>query len=228
MRPVQRTPFEEEILPVATEQAENAAAPILDAAPKGWDGSGGKVVYKDDAVEVRTGVTIKHDGKDTSFKDAIAIKVKCKKDPHVLQFINREVLGADGKAKKLKMVTTGGEYETTTDSKNPVWNTDSSAKPNPYYEGGFAARSDSSGLTVYDQPTVEAPVGPLKLATGETSRANFKSYAICDGKVLREVNWTRSVKQGGPPQYSVKVSPAKAVPQWTADQLKKQGYNAAP
>lgn len=164
------------------------------------------------------GSTITKGGKNTAYKDAIAIKVKCKKKPHTVQFIYREIIGANGKPVSRTMKTTGGQYQTTTDVTKPNWNTDSAAKPAPHYESGGAASSDADGLTIYDQPS-------LMPSKGETWRATFKTFLICDGNVIREVTWARSQKHGDIPKYDVKVKETTALPDWAKQQLKAQGYN---
>jgi hypothetical protein len=180
------------------------------------------------AVEVTTRVTYKHKGVATSYTDGIVIKVKCPKDPHVVQFIYREILDAAGQPRIEKLRTTSGEYETTTDPRNPVWNTDAVGPPNPYYDAGGVSRTDPGELTIFDQPRLETPLGPLQLRKDEISRATFKSFAICDGKVIREVTWVRSAKKGLAPTYAVRVAPADALPSWANDQLLKQGYHTVP
>ena len=198
-----------------------ASAPPVDPNKGNW-WVGGKEAYKDDNITVKTGVQVKVDGKPLeSRKDSIMIKVKCAKDPHVLQFIYREIIGSDGKAIKKPMYTTGGTYTTTTDPKNPVWNTDSAANPNPYYEAAGRSRTDPGELTISDQPSVEP-------GTGETWRATFKSFVICDGKVIKEITWVRSQKDGEKPTYSVSAADASSVPDWAKQKLKDQGFNDAP
>jgi hypothetical protein len=177
---------------------------------------GGTSKYSDDKVEVKTGASY-----GSSYTDGISIKVKCAKDPHVVQFIYREIIGADGKPIERTMTTTGGTYKTTTDPSKPNWNTDSASKPNPYYDGGGAAESDSSGLTTFDQPF-------LTPGTGETWRATFKAYTICDGKVQKEVTWVRSQKEGESPKYDVSVKDASELPDWAKKQMKDNGYNEVP
>ncbi len=189
---------------------------------------GGDQVHDDDKSAVKTGATYQVDGKDTAFKDGIAIRVKCKKNPHIVQFINREVIDKDGNHKSAKIKTTGGEYDLTTDPENPSWNTDSAGHPNPYYESAGVSVSDSDGLTIFDQPRLTTPAGILKLKEGETSKANFKAYAICDGKVVQEISWSRSQKFGEDPVYNVEVKDASALPDWADKQLKDQGYDPAP
>ena len=198
---------------------------------------GGTQQYNDDAVEVRTGVTfnkLSHPVGDptaacsdpsktsTGYSDGITIKIKCNKNPHLLQFIYREIIKADGTHVSQPMSTTGGSYNTTTDPAHPIWNTDSSKKPNPYYETGFVHRTDDDSLTTFDQPS-------LRPGPGETWRATFKSYAVCDGKVVREISWTREQTSGSPPTYSgVSVAKATDLPDWAKKQMSDQGYDSKP
>lgn len=197
---------------------------------------GGTQAYGDEAVEVRTGVsyytvsdpianpTTPCDDKTktrTGADDGIAIKIKCAKNPHLVQFINREIIGADGQPIDYQMQTTGGSYHTTTDPKNPIWNTDSAVKTNAYYEAGGASRQDDDSLTTFDQPS-------LRPGAGQTWRANFKAYAICNGKVVRQVEWVREQVGDAAPTYTVNVSQASALPDWAKNQLKAQGYDTVP
>ncbi|MEA2838628.1 MAG: hypothetical protein QOD89_3178 [Bradyrhizobium sp.] len=197
-------------------ESAQAKTPLEDATKKAPSKfTGGTEAYSDDAVTVRTGVTY------ATYTDGITINVKCKSKPHVVQFINREIIGSDGKPISRNMTTTGGTYKTTTDPKNPVWNTDSAGKPDPFYEAKGSHDKDAAGLTIFDQPG-------LKPAAGETWRANFKAYTICDGKVLREVSWTREQTDGSTPAYKVSVAKVSALPKWAQDQMKGQGYTYKP
>jgi len=197
---------------------------------------GGTQQYSDDAVEVRTGVTystLSHPVADpvvacsdpsktpTGVTDGITIKVKCKKKPHLLQFIYREIIKADGSHVGRSITTTGGTYNTTTDPAHPNWNTDSASKPNPYYEGGFVHRTDEDALTTFDQPGLSP--GP-----GETWRATFKSYAVCNGNVVREITWIRQQIFGSPPTYTVNVAKASELPDWAKQQMRTNGYDSKP
>ena len=149
--------------------------------------------------------------------------MKCKKNPHVVQFIYREDLDANGKPIRGSVDNgVGGSYDLTTDPAHPVWNTDSATKPNAYYEGKGIHRSDPDSLTTLDEPTV-------KPDPNETMRATFKSYVICDGKVIREVSWVREQKSGSDPTYStVSVTKAGKLPDWATGKLKDQGYDNVP
>jgi hypothetical protein len=157
----------------------------------------------------------------TGLRDGITIKIKCTKKPHLIQFIYREIIKADGSHVSRSITTTGGTYNTTTDSAHPNWNTDSKSKPNPYYEGGFLHRTDDDGLTTFDEPG-------LSPHPGETWRATFKSYAICNGKVVREITWVRERKSGSAPTYTVSVSKASSLPDWAKKQMKTNGYDSKP
>lgn len=197
---------------------------------------GGTDVHHDDAIEVRTGVTYstistpiadpvaackdpsKH---PTSYTDGITIKIKCKKNPHLVQFIYREIIGADRQPIEQTMSTTGGHYKTTTDLTNPVWNTDSADSTSAYYEAAGAHRTDPGSLTTFDQPA-------LRPGPGQTWRATFKAYAICNSHVLREVTWVREQKASSQPTYHVTVTKASALPPWANQQLTTQGYPHVP
>ena len=115
----------------------------------------------------------------------------------------------------------GGQYQTTIDSRNPVWNTDSAAKPNPCYEAAGVSWSTPGSLTVLDQPGL-VPV------LGQTWRATFKSYVICGGQVLREVTWVRSQRDGASARYSVSVTKTDTLPDWASKRLREQGYHVVP
>ena len=181
---------------------------------------GGAQAYDDDAVEVRTGVTLsrlaapvpsneeackdpsKHVSSDT---DGITIRIKCSKSPHLVQFIYREIIGADGKPVKTSITGPAGEYNTTT-------------KPNAFYEVKGQKRDDADSLTTFDQPSVHAE-------PGETWRATFKAYAICDGKVIREITWVRERTGSAHSTYKASVTKVSEMPDWAKEKMKEQGYD---
>jgi hypothetical protein len=196
---------------------------------------GGNQSYNDSAIEVRTDVTYSTlstpiadpvaacgdpSKRSTIYNDGISIKIKCKKNPHLVQFIYREIIGADGKPIGQPITTTGGRYQTTTDPAHPIWNTDT-ADGSPYYEAGGVHRTDADSLTTFDQPS-------LRPGLGQTWRATFKAYAICDGHVVREITWVREQTSGSPPVYRVSVAPASNLPDWASHQLAAQGYPSVP
>ncbi|HUQ51561.1 MAG TPA: choice-of-anchor tandem repeat GloVer-containing protein, partial [Gammaproteobacteria bacterium] len=135
--------------------------------------------------------------------DGIKIRVSNCRNPHVLQFVYREKLAADGTPSGAMYSTSSGEsYAFTADPNKPNWHTDAGAgRPNPYYDqaGGSAPSYSGSarivgpfGLTMFDQPTFGEG---LLFAPGarETWRATFKSYVICNCQVVREIHWAREV-----------------------------------
>jgi hypothetical protein len=191
-----------------------------DRGPSGWSGQGGTVAYTDDVIEVRTGVALRKDGQPLSFVDAIEITVKGV-DPHVLQFVFREIIDPDGVPCHRVIHATTGQYETTTDPDDPAWNTDSTARPNPYYEAAGAARVEPGRLTVYDQPA-------LRPEPGETWRATFRTFAVVAGKVVRDITWVRRQTHGETASYSVAVADATELPPWAAELLEQQGFAPVP
>jgi hypothetical protein len=197
---------------------------------------GGTQRYNDDAVEVRTGVAGATESSPVSSvaqcsipqpaagaDDGISIQIKCSQNPHLVQFVYREVIDASGNPVSTTVTTTAGaRYRTTTDPDHLNWNTDSAVPPNPYYESGGIYRRDPNALTTLDQPG-------LRPGPGETWRATFKAYAICNGRVVREITWVREQTGNAPPTYSsVTVQPANQLPPWAVQQLQNQGYNAVP
>jgi hypothetical protein len=168
-------------------------------------------------MEVRTGVSGRQEGvtgdsKDVQLKDCdgqirtfktnptgridggISIRVKCAKG-HVVQFVSREYWLTSEKLE-------GGQYgvsdpanpsqlacfDKTTDTNNRKWRTDSRGKPNPYYEsgGGYATSCDS--MTTIDAPSVDFDPQKSKY---QKVRVVAKSFAVCDGKVVSVVDWSR-------------------------------------
>lgn len=68
--------------PAATTTTRCASCP--------YSTSGGKLIHSDVAVEVRTGVVVSAEGR-VSADDTIEIRVKCKNNPHVLQFLRHSL-----------------------------------------------------------------------------------------------------------------------------------------
>ena len=200
----------------ASGSSASATSPTQPCPSCGLSSSGGTVAASDSVVEVSHGVTLKQ-GSDTPYRDTIQITTTCPNNPHVLQFINREMLDSSGKPIAREWRTASSIYQTTTDPANPVWNTDSLAKPVPYYEAGAASCNCPGKLTTWDEPT-------LSPGTGETWRANFRAFIICDGKVVREVQWSRSQTDGGTPSYTSSILNTSSLPDWATQTLSGQGY----
>lgn len=221
-------------------------------------------------IEVFTGVAAWQPAPDTGVErlqptpmpgvtdDGIKIRVSNCRNPHILQFVYREKLAADGTPSGGMYSTTNGEpYWFTTNPGNPNWHTDGEAgRPNPYYDqgGGSAPKFlgnvrivNPFGLTVFDQPTF---ADPLLFPPGahETWRATFKSYVICNCKVVREIQWAREVPwivdlsgtptvipnmntgRQGPPRYPfVRIVETKDTNlEWANTQITADGYTPIP
>jgi hypothetical protein len=152
------------------------------------------------------------DGKKQSFSpnppglldDGITIRVKCAKG-RLVQFIAREYRLADGSLEKGRYGLSPHPAEPTklacfdkTDSDKPNWRTDSKKKPNPYYEAGGAYITSCDSMT-----TIDAPHFVLE-PQHKKGRAIAKSFAVCDGKVVSVVNWSREFVAGAScPTYHV-------------------------
>ncbi|MEM9436929.1 MAG: hypothetical protein AAGA15_07800 [Pseudomonadota bacterium] len=194
----------------------SGTSPVSPCASCAVTTSGGTVAHSNAHVEVSHGVSVSQ-GATTIASDTIQITVKCSSTPHVLQFINREIIDSSGNHVSRTMNTTGGTYQTTTDPSNPVWNTDSAGHPSPYYETGFLGCSCPGELFVWDEPG-------LLPQSGETWKANFRAFIICNGNVVNEVRWSRVQTDGGSPRYTSSVHNTTSLPSWATAQMTAQGY----
>lgn len=138
---------------------------------EGFFGEGGTEEYKDDVVEVRSGVRLTKEGAATSYNDAISITLYCSENPHIVQFVYREIVGVDGQRKRRRVKTAAGAYDTTTDADHPVWNTDSAAKPEPYYETGGTRNRRQDGLLYMINPLL--PQAWAKLGVRPSKHTSF-------------------------------------------------------
>lgn len=160
-----------------------------------------KLLYNDEQVRVETGVSwtnpISPCGPEitaaatAAVEDGIAITVKCRQNPQVVQFVHRERVLADGTLEGApQSLTTAScenpfKYCLTTNPAQPEWHTDTSAKPVPYY-GGYRINCDKS-MTTYDAPNFQG-FDPQKYRLW---RATFVSFVLCDGQVIRQIHWKR-------------------------------------
>lgn len=186
---------------------------------------------------------------NTLSDDGFMIKTSGCRSPHIVQFIYREKIGADGVSLAGSYSLSNGQsYQLTTNPANPVWHTDSSGVPNAYYDQqhGVPVIGTPVGLTFFDQPSFVAPV--YLPGAHETWRATFKDYVICNCQAVAEVKWAREarwivnlpsgnnvtvdVNQGhqDPLQYvNVSIGPPDD-PQllWVNQQVKKDGFVPVP
>ncbi len=131
---------------------------------------------------------------DTFTDNGFMIKTGNCRNPHVLQFIYREKIGADGQHLGGSYAPTRRpSYQLTTDPAHPNWNTDSGGKPNAYYDQQNWAPVwvGPMNLTVLDQPNFDGVT--YMPGSHETWRATLKDYVICNCQVVGEVHWTREV-----------------------------------
>ncbi|MCW5620994.1 MAG: hypothetical protein KIS79_07815 [Burkholderiales bacterium] len=222
-------------------------------------------------IEVRTGVklppfTIKRKMPpapaceerevEVRLEDGITIDVQNCRNPHILQFIHREkrdvtnqLVGGGYAPGTACDANLDNSYQFTTDPDNPAWHTDgSSGKPNAYYDQGNGTPRITGPFSVkiFDQPSFAKPI--FNEGAHETWRATFKSYVVCNCKVVSEVHWTREVRwevdlSGGPnvlpdlnkgKQLPAEYVDVKIVPPsdpdftWANEQVKKDGYAPVP
>jgi hypothetical protein len=176
----------------------------IEGQPELTNGPRHKVEYQDEWVMVETGKKrlpknskcFPNAESDATlakiYEDGIAITVDCKQNPRLVQFIHREQVLKDGTLEGgQQYLTDPGDcinkpkYCRTTTPGEPAWHTDRFAGPSPYY-GHYWTDCDST-TTYYDVPTFPN-FDPEKYRLW---RATFVSFVLCDGKVVRQINWTR-------------------------------------
>jgi hypothetical protein len=163
-------------------------------------------LYVDDAgVRVETGMLwtnaippsdCNNPGVPHVFQDGITITVKnCKQNPRVVQFIHREQKLRDGKLE-------AGQYERSTgcttpphllslsDDRGPAWYPDGTPYYNSYRMDCDPKKVDS--MTIFDAPSFkEWEFDPKKYLYW---RATFVSFVLCNGEVVRQIRWTRTLQ----------------------------------
>lgn len=148
---------------------------------------------QDPRFSLKTGVELHNTSDDarSHFSDTVQMKTtKACKDPHVVQFVHR-IVERDGKIfQDYIPAPNGTKYPTTMDRNNPVWHLDRVDGKSPYYDADNANRSHAprcrcdGTLTAWDEPSVLPK-------EGEKQEAHFKTFFMCDGKVVGEVDWSR-------------------------------------
>jgi uncharacterized repeat protein (TIGR03803 family) len=173
-----------------------------------------KLLYNDDQVRVETGVTWTNpipsscspvssaEASEVLFQDGIAVTVKCRQNPQLVQFVHRERVLADGTLEGgpqfLSTATCKNvpKYCLTTNPAQPEWRIDTQVEKVPYYRG-YRVNCDKS-ITTYDAPNFQA----YNPATGQGFdpkkyrlwRATFVSFVLCNGQVIRQIHWTREMR----------------------------------
>ena len=168
--------------------------------------TGGVSILNDGMIEVRAGARATQGG-DKEVDDGISVTLKCTNDPHFVQFIYREVIqpyssalppGAEAfpNGKLLDnsffeapccQTSWGDPYQITTLLTDLHWNPDAPKKPNPFFEAGHSAELDCHLLTLFDRPQLGTAY--FDLGHQRVVRAVVRDYAICGGKVQRQVTW---------------------------------------
>jgi uncharacterized repeat protein (TIGR03803 family) len=169
--------------------------------------------------------------------DGIAIRVGCR-NPHFVQFIYREhILNGQPVAGFWEPTSGTGKYALTTDPKNPVWHSDGNNKPDAFYEQGKGAgwyrytSRETTWLTMFDQPNYPGFDQPLTVQQADPTiyRAGFRTFAICNGDVVREIRWTSEAVKGVRSYLNVKILKAdNSHLSWINSQLVSDGYRAIP
>jgi hypothetical protein len=129
------------------------------------------------------------------YEDGIAITVKCKQNPHVVQFVHEKHFRPDGTLEAGEVLLSDpttdcgvkGSGSLTTNPKVPAWRTDKRTGPSPYY-GWYLTDCDSN--TIYDVPTF----GGFNAEKYHLWRKTFVTFVLCNGEVVRQVNWTRETR----------------------------------
>jgi hypothetical protein len=188
--------------------------------------------------------------------NGMMIRIGNCRSPHVVQFIAREIIEADGTYKAgTYNELSGRSYQFTLDDKNPLWDTDSSAHPNAYYDAqvGTPNTINPLNLIMFDQPNFSQ--GYYLPNVHETWRTRIKDYVICNCQLVSEVLWTREVPwipdsptgnnvtvdinkgHQGPPAYvnmSIISLDDTVLPlddpllQWVNSQVQKDGFQPVP
>jgi uncharacterized repeat protein (TIGR03803 family) len=174
----------------------------------------------------------------TNFNDGIGIKVSCR-NPHFVQFISRENIRPDGTRESGQYAPSSGTYALTTDPNNPVWHSDGAGKPDAYFDHGRGAprATYTSGaitqLLIFDQPNFGGPYFPPSQQSPDSTshrwRANFRTFALCNCGLVREVRWTVEEYQGKVSYTGIKIWLAdnSALP-WINSQLVGDGFRKLP
>ncbi len=168
--------------------------------------------------------------------DGIAIKVGCR-NPHFVQFIYREQI-LNGQHVAGPVQVGSGSYALTTDPINhKIWHSDSNGKPDAFYDQGTGAgwsrytSRETTWLTMFDQPSYTGFEDPLATQQADPNvySATFKTFAICNGDVVREVHWVMEASKGVRHYTGVQILPAdNTALTWINAQLVADGFRAIP
>ncbi|MDQ6829907.1 MAG: hypothetical protein M3081_13690, partial [Gemmatimonadota bacterium] len=185
-----------------------------------------------------------------SMTGGITVRGLCP-NAHIVQFIYRERISAQGVALPGTMDVSAGNYPLTTSLNDIHWHTDTppiDLKPgqqrNAYLDQALGAGHTVSPVVVaiFDKPTfgvyddpnrasaVYLPSGQnpdVKLS--ETWRATARDFLVCNCQVTKEIWWSREVRGGKSSFAHIRIAnPAADALSWINAQLKSDGYATIP
>jgi uncharacterized repeat protein (TIGR03803 family) len=193
----------------------------------------------DDMVEVRTGVQAWQGAWDSSkvLRDGISILTRCR-TPHFVQFVQRQILDADGVPLSAHVYSTTGEYDLTTPANQGDWHTDARGKPNAFYEEGPGAGRWSymsgqiTALKMYDSPQFSEPLYRQTNQDAPNSQTwlfRARTFVICNCHVTREVRWTIEVKYRKRSYKDVQILKAdNSAYRFINEQAERDGFEKIP
>jgi hypothetical protein len=114
-----------------------------------------------------------------------------------VQFVWRELFvtpaGGTPTRKSMRVDTSGGSYELTTDPDHPNYNPDSASRNSPAYEYGGTATVNEESDTMFDKPNYEQLLKRIAEAEPEDEKilttGHFDTFLVCDGQVCARVHW---------------------------------------
>jgi len=222
---------------------QNLANPVIYSLRSGYKHAGDAFMIpgqvQNTTVDLYAGVVAQSGSTppaDTATDNGVMIKVGNCRSPHIVQFISRQILDADGKTYKSGTYTnsSGRSYPLST-AANPIWDTDSSAKPNAYYDEQHGAPNmiGPLNLTIFDAPNFNGPTYDPN--AHESWFARFEDYVFCNCQLVRKVQWSRHrlwlVDHAGPVEYDpvISISPTQTgtLP-YINQQVVKDGFQPVP
>jgi len=129
-------------------------------------------------------------------QDGITITVKnCKRNPRVVQFIHREqkLLSEtleEGQYERSTGCTTPPRLLSLTDDRGTAWYPDGTPYYNSYRMDCDAKKVDS--MTIFDAPNFKE--GQFDPQRHKYFRATFVSFVLCDGQIVRQIRWHRTLE----------------------------------
>ncbi|MBK8839755.1 MAG: hypothetical protein IPO30_13915 [Hyphomonadaceae bacterium] len=201
---------------------------------------GGTRAVSDAVVFVKKGVSaFQKDEKGREIpmdSKGVSVQLFCPRDPHIVQFVLRTSMGVDGTPATGPYATSWGTFE------YGKWHTDAIGFPNAYYDQapGASHESATTFVTIFDHPKAT-----IYSANARGWQTIARDFAICNGKVMRVVNWAIGaawnsaegrLKEPEYANFSIEAPSATedstawsdSKLQWINTQLKQDGYDPVP